>query len=74
MNIIVLEDSESPEPAGAGEAGVAAAMSATVNGWRRATGLEPSYTPLLHKDPLPFEPYPAGPIPPSPTDSLEFLY
>ncbi|MBN9102219.1 MAG: xanthine dehydrogenase family protein molybdopterin-binding subunit [Pseudonocardia sp.] len=75
INIIVLEDSESPEPAGAGEAGVAAAMSATVNGWRRATGQEPTYTPLLHKDPLPFEPYPTiPPIPPSPTNSLEFLY
>ncbi len=74
MNIIVLEDSESPEPAGAGEAGVAAAMSAVVCAHRRATGQEPTYTPLLQKDPLPFEPYPAGPIPPSPTNSLDFLY
>ena len=75
MNVIVLEDSESPEPAGAGEAGVAAAMSAVVNAYRRATGEEPEYTPLLHKEPRPWEPYPVSPpIPPSPTNSLEFLY
>ncbi|MDN5929627.1 MAG: molybdopterin-dependent oxidoreductase [Pseudonocardia sp.] len=75
MNIIVIEDSEYPEPAGAGEAGVAAAMSAVVNAHRRATGIEPEYTPLLHKEPFPegFTEYPTvPPIPQSPTNGLEF--
>ncbi|MDN5747047.1 MAG: molybdopterin-dependent oxidoreductase [Pseudonocardia sp.] len=75
MNIIAIEDSEYPEPGGAGEAGVAAAMSAVVNAHRRATGKEPEYTPLLHKEPFPegFTQYPTSPpIPQSPTNGLEF--
>jgi len=77
MNVIVLEDSEISEPAGAGEAGVAAAMSAVVCAFRRATGQEPEYTPLLHKEPFPegFTQYPTSPpIPESPTNGLEFTF
>ncbi len=74
MNVILIEDSEYPDPAGAGETGVAAAMSAVVNAHRRATGVEPTYTPLLHKEPFPegTEIYPTSPpIPSSPTNGLE---
>jgi len=77
MNIIVLEESESPEPAGAGEASVAATMSAVVCAHRRATGQDPAYTPLLHKEPFPdgFTEYPTvPPIPTSPTDGLKFTF
>jgi isoquinoline 1-oxidoreductase beta subunit len=77
MNIIVLEDSISPEPAGAGETSVPATAAAVVNAVRRATGVEPEYTPLLHKEPFPegFTEYPTSPpIPPSPTDGLQFTY
>ena len=77
MNVIVIEDSEYPDPGGAGEASVAATMAAVVNAYRRALGTEPEYTPLLHKEPFPegFTEYPTSPpIPESPTNGLEFLY
>lgn len=77
MNVILLEDSEYPDPAGAGEAGVAPAIAATMCAFRRATGEEPEYTPILHKEPFPegFTQYPTSPpIPPSPTNGLEFTF
>ncbi|WP_300012883.1 molybdopterin cofactor-binding domain-containing protein [Pseudonocardia sp.] len=75
VNVILIEDSEYPDPSGAGEVSVAATMSAVVNAFRRATGIEPEYTPVLHKEPFPdgFTQYPtAPPIPPSPTNGLDF--
>ncbi|MBW0117054.1 molybdopterin cofactor-binding domain-containing protein [Pseudonocardia abyssalis] len=77
VNVILIEDSEYPEPGGAGEVSVAATMSAVVNAFRRATGIEPEYTPVLHKEPFPegFTQYPTSPpIPTSPTDGLDFTF
>jgi len=77
MKIVVVDDSEFPDPGGAGEAGVPATMAAVVCAYRRATGTEPEYTPLLHKEPFPegMEQYPASPpIPESPTNGLETTY
>jgi isoquinoline 1-oxidoreductase subunit beta len=72
MNIIVIEDSEAPEPGGVGEFGVAATCGAIACAYARATGRVPEYFPLDHKEPLPFEPYPTvPPIPPSPTNGLD---
>ena len=72
MNIVLIEDSEAPEPGGAGEFGVAATCGAIACAYARATGTVPEYFPILHKEPLPFEPYPTvPPIPPSPTNGLE---
>ena len=77
VNVILIEDSEYPDPGGAGEVSVAATMSAVVNAFRRATGIEPLCTPVLHDEPFPegFTQYPtAPPIPPSPTNGLEFTF
>ncbi|NWJ69453.1 xanthine dehydrogenase family protein molybdopterin-binding subunit [Pseudonocardia sp. ICBG1122] len=73
MNIVLIEDSESPEPGGAGEFGVAATCGAIACAYARATGTVPTEFPILHNEPLPFEPYPTiPPIPPSPTNGLDF--
>ncbi|QJY45160.1 molybdopterin cofactor-binding domain-containing protein [Pseudonocardia broussonetiae] len=77
VNVILIEDSEYPEPGGAGEVSVAATMSAVVNAFRRATGVEPEYTPVLHKEPFPegFTQYPTSPpIPESPRNGLDFTF
>ncbi len=75
MNIVVIEDSEAPEPGGAGEAGVAATCGAVACAFARATGKVPEFFPIYHKEPFPFEPYPTvPPIPPSPTDGLETTF
>ena len=77
VNVILIEDSEYPDPGGAGEVAVAATMSAVVNAYRRATGIEPEYTPVLHKEPFPegFTQYPTSPpIPASPTNGLQFTF
>ncbi|MBN9792300.1 xanthine dehydrogenase family protein molybdopterin-binding subunit [Pseudonocardia sp. TMWB2A] len=72
MNIVLIEDSESPEPGGAGEFGVAATCGAIACAYARATGKVPTEFPILHNEPLPFEPYPTvPPIPPSPTNGLD---
>ncbi|MBP2364477.1 molybdopterin cofactor-binding domain-containing protein [Pseudonocardia parietis] len=72
MNIVLIDDSEAPEPGGAGEFGVAATCGAIACAYARATGKVPEYFPIMHKEPLPFEPYPTiPPVPPSPTDGLE---
>ncbi|BBF99182.1 MULTISPECIES: molybdopterin cofactor-binding domain-containing protein [Pseudonocardia] len=72
MNIVIIDDSEAPEPGGAGEFGVAATCGAVACAYARATGTVPEYFPIMHKDPLPFEPYPTvPPVPPAPTNGLE---
>ncbi|MEJ2863793.1 molybdopterin cofactor-binding domain-containing protein [Actinomycetospora flava] len=72
IDVVIIEDSESPEPGGAGEFGVAATSGAIACAYARATGTTPEYFPIMHKEPLPFEPYPTvPPIPPSPVDGLE---
>ncbi|MDN5914630.1 MAG: molybdopterin-dependent oxidoreductase [Pseudonocardia sp.] len=73
MNVVLIDDSEAPEPGGAGEFGVAATCGAIACAYARATGKVPEYFPILHKEPLPFEPYPTvPPVPPSPTNGLDF--
>ncbi|MEQ3551063.1 molybdopterin cofactor-binding domain-containing protein [Pseudonocardia nematodicida] len=72
MNIVIIEDSEAPEPGGAGEMGVPATCGAVACAYARATGTVPEYFPIMHKDPLPFEPYPTvPPVPPAPTNGLD---
>ncbi|OLL76579.1 Isoquinoline 1-oxidoreductase beta subunit [Pseudonocardia sp. Ae168_Ps1] len=72
MNIVLIEDSEAPEPGGAGEFGVAATCGAIACAYARAAGEVPTQFPILHNEPLPFEPYPTiPPVPPSPTDGRE---
>lgn len=72
LNVIVVEDSEAPEPGGVGEFGVAATCGAVACAYARATDSVPEYFPIYHKDDLPFEPYPTvPPIPKSPTNGLD---
>ena len=71
MDIFIV-DSGRPEPGGVGELSVAPTCGAIANAYARATGTVPQYFPILHKDPLPFEPYPTiPPVPPAPTNGLE---
>ncbi|MEV1292904.1 molybdopterin cofactor-binding domain-containing protein [Pseudonocardia sp. NPDC049635] len=71
MDIFIV-DNERPEPGGVGELAVAPTCGAIACAYARATGTVPEYFPIMHKDPLPFEPYPTvPPIPPSPTNGLE---
>ena len=69
---IFIVDNGRPEPGGVGELAVAPTCGAVANAYARATGKVPEYFPIMHKEPLPFEPYPTvPPVPPSPTDGLE---
>jgi isoquinoline 1-oxidoreductase beta subunit len=66
--------SDSTEPGGAGEAGVAATFAAVASAYGAATGSIPTYFPINHRDPIAFKPKPFVPsAPPSPTDGLEKL-
>ena len=70
VQVIVMPPS-TDEPGGAGELGVAAAMSAVANAYTRATGKMPTSFPVNHNSPLGFTPLPTvPPIPQSPTDGL----
>ncbi|HWJ83054.1 MAG TPA: molybdopterin cofactor-binding domain-containing protein [Nocardioides sp.] len=74
VNVIVMP-SDSTQPGGAGEAGVAATMAATACAYARATGTLPAYFPVNHRDPLPFTPKPVvPPIPQSPTNGLKLTF
>ena len=72
---VVILPSDSDQPGGAGEAGVASTMAATACALARATGRRPAYFPVNHRDPLQFrvKPY-VPPIPPSPTNGLKLTY
>jgi isoquinoline 1-oxidoreductase beta subunit len=68
---VIQVPSDSGQPGGAGEAGVAATFAAVACAWARATGRDPSYFPVNHRDPLRFRPKPTvPPIPQSPTNGL----
>ncbi|WP_245596647.1 molybdopterin cofactor-binding domain-containing protein [Nocardioides alkalitolerans] len=70
-----LMPSDSPQPGGAGEAGVAATFAAVACAVARATGEMPTHFPINHLEPLAFEPKPfVPPIPPSPTNGLRLTY
>lgn len=74
INIIIL-DTGSQEPGGAGELGVAPAAAATACAYARAIGQVPTFFPINHFDPFPFEPTPTiPPISPSPTDGLQTTF
>jgi isoquinoline 1-oxidoreductase subunit beta len=76
LNIIIVEpDDQMDEPGGAGEAGVAATCGAIANAYAKAVGKVPTYFPINHLDPFPFEPKPlVPPIPESPVDGLRYTY
>ncbi|MFB9725928.1 xanthine dehydrogenase family protein molybdopterin-binding subunit [Haloechinothrix salitolerans] len=62
------------EPGGAGELGVPSAMAAVACAYARATGTVPTTFPINH-DTLSFTPKPTvPPLPPSPTNGLQFAY
>ena len=70
VQVIVMPPTAS-DPAGAGELGVAAAMSAVANAYTRATGKLPTSFPINHNAALGFTPLPTvPPIPQGPTDGL----
>ncbi|MGH3360178.1 MAG: molybdopterin cofactor-binding domain-containing protein [Nocardioidaceae bacterium] len=72
---VVVMPSDSGQPGGAGEFGVASTFAAVACAYARATGRMPTDFPINHHDPLAFEPKPTvPPIPPSPTDGLEHTY
>lgn len=72
---VVILPSDSGQPGGAGEAGVAATMAAVACAYARATGEVPRYFPINHRDPLAFRPKSyVPPIPPSPTNGLKLTY
>ena len=68
---VIVMPSDSGQPGGAGEAGVAATFAAVACAYARAVGQVPSYFPVNHRDPLQFRPKPVvPPIPQSPTNGL----
>jgi isoquinoline 1-oxidoreductase beta subunit len=70
----IVMPSDSDQPGGAGEAGVAASVSAVACAYSRATGTMPTRFPINH-DTLSFEVKPfIPPIPASPTDGLDHTY
>ena len=72
---IVVMPSDSGQPGGAGEAGVAATFAAVACAYARATGTVPTSFPINHNDALAFTPKPfVPPVPLSPTDGLQFTY
>ena len=67
--------SDSDEPGGAGEFGVASTGAAVVCAFARATGTMPTSFPIQHTKPLAFTPKTrVPPIPESPTDGLDHTY
>lgn len=70
---VVIVDSDSGQPGGAGEAGVAATCAAVACAYWRATGTMPTEFPINHQTPLHFEVKPfSPPVPPSPTNGRDF--
>lgn len=68
-------ESESKEPGGIGEAGVAASMAAVACAYARATGKMPTEFPINFRDPLHFEPKSFVPsVPASPVDGLDHTF
>ncbi|MBR7744899.1 xanthine dehydrogenase family protein molybdopterin-binding subunit [Phycicoccus sp. BSK3Z-2] len=68
----VVMDSDDELPGGAGEAGVAASVSAVACAYARATGTVPTRFPINHDGPLAFEPKSFVPsVPASPVNGLD---
>lgn len=71
---VIVMDSDSEQPGGAGEAGVAASFAAVACAYARATGKVPTHFPINHAV-LSFEPKPfIPPIPQSPTNGLQLTW
>ncbi len=67
-------ESESTEPGGIGEAGVAASAAAVACAYARATGTMPTEFPVNFRQPLHFTPKSfVPPVPASPTNGLTFV-
>ncbi|WP_346387027.1 molybdopterin cofactor-binding domain-containing protein [Nocardioides sp.] len=72
---VIVMPSDSTQPGGAGEAGVAATFAAVACAYARATGTMPTYFPINHREPLEFKVKPfVPPIPQSPTNGLKLTY
>ncbi len=72
---VVVVDSDTEQPGGAGEAGVAASAAAVACAYTRATGTLPTRFPINHDAPLAFTPKSfVPPVPESPTDGLSHTY
>ena len=72
---VVIVDSGSDQPGGAGEAGVAASAAAVACAFARATGKMPTKFPINHDDPIPFDVKTfVPPVPESPTDGLDHTF
>ena len=72
---VMIMPSDSAQPGGAGEAGVAATFAAVACAYARATRTMPTYFPVNHRDPLAFKVKPfVPPIPPSPVNGLKLTY
>ena len=72
---VVIVDSGTEQPGGAGEAGVAATVSAVACAFARATGKLPTTFPINHDDPISFEIKSfVPPVPQSPTDGRSHTY
>jgi isoquinoline 1-oxidoreductase beta subunit len=71
---VIIVPSDSDEPGGAGELGVAATFAAVASAYGRATGTAPTAFPINHDQPVFFEPKPTvPPVPQSPTDGLSYV-
>jgi isoquinoline 1-oxidoreductase beta subunit len=72
---VVVMPSDSGQPGGAGEAGVAATFAAVACAYARATGTMPRHFPINHHQPLAFKPKAfVPPVPQSPTNGLDRTY
>lgn len=72
---VVIVGSETEQPGGAGEAAVAASVSAVACAFARATGKVPTKFPINHDSPITFEIKAfVPPVPESPTDGLNFTF
>lgn len=72
---VEIMPSDSGEPGGAGEAGVAASFAAIACAYARATGKMPTEFPINHPDPIEFEVKSFVPsVPQSPTDGLDHTF
>jgi isoquinoline 1-oxidoreductase subunit beta len=70
---VIVMPSDSEQPGGAGEAGVAASVAAVACAYRRATGRMPTRFPINHDKPLAFDVKPfIPPVPASPTNGLQY--
>ncbi|CAI9412598.1 molybdopterin cofactor-binding domain-containing protein [Nocardioides sp. T2.26MG-1] len=72
---VIVMPSDSGQPGGAGEAGVAATFAAVACAYARATGEVPAYFPVNHRDPLAFRVKPfVPPVPQSPTNGRKLAW